>query len=269
MLEAPLQLSCFEYRKILQGGVTEPLLMAAKNNIGEEYVVVLKLRNPASTNGHFQGTSLACELICSVIARTIGLPVPDYAVVEVPELLVSCIENAQIRQVVSKNVGFNFGTVYKPEFGLWRPDYRQTSLELLKKLEKVICFDAIVINGDRKKSKPNLLWKGEEILLIDHSLALPVHNVNKQIVPGNFLFPKEHIEQHCTYHALHKTKVNFSNLMDIWQNAIRKIQLEELRSFIPSTWEKTTGDLDRIFNFLESRPSHFDEISNHIRSIMQ
>ena len=53
------------------------------------------------------------------------------------------------------------------------------SPEVINQLEGVVSFDAKVLNGDRTAQKPNLLVQGNQLLLIDHSLALPVH------IPGN------------------------------------------------------------------------------------
>jgi hypothetical protein len=104
MLQAPLNLSCFEYRRHLKGGVTNPLLVAARDASGESVEVVLKVRKPESRAGHFGATSLACELICAILARSIELSVPDYAVVEVPRELISAIPYETARRVLANNV---------------------------------------------------------------------------------------------------------------------------------------------------------------------
>ena len=63
---APLQLQCIEFREYLQGGITRPMPVTEINEVGEPIDVVLKLKCPDSRDGHFEGTSLACELICSI-----------------------------------------------------------------------------------------------------------------------------------------------------------------------------------------------------------
>jgi hypothetical protein len=64
----------------LVDGKTRPLLVFGLND-SDRTKLVLKLRHPESPVGHFGPSSLARELICAVLARRLGLPVPDYAIV--------------------------------------------------------------------------------------------------------------------------------------------------------------------------------------------
>jgi hypothetical protein len=124
MWTLPLNLKCFEYRRRLDGGVTRPLLVAAEDNKGKEYQVVLKLRHPDVRGGHYEGTSLARELICSMVARAIGLPVPDYAIVELSDALLNpySIGDEKLRRLLGENIGLNFGSVYEESARKWQPE---------------------------------------------------------------------------------------------------------------------------------------------------
>ena len=51
MLTAPLQMQAFEYRRRMPGGVTLPLLMAARDAEGHQHEVVVKLRHPDVAEG--------------------------------------------------------------------------------------------------------------------------------------------------------------------------------------------------------------------------
>ena|ERR1700731_3137532 len=121
MLEAPPRLVCFEYRKHLKDGVTRPLLVAARDADGQAIEIVLKVRKPASRDGHFGATSLACELICAMLARSVGLTVPDYFVVEVPRSLPPSIPQETARRLLQQNQGLNFGTRYIKDTMSWSP----------------------------------------------------------------------------------------------------------------------------------------------------
>jgi len=260
VIEDPLQLECFEYRRRLAGGRTLPLLAAAMDNDGREYQVVLKLRHPEARDGHFGPTSLACELVCAMLARAVGLPVPEYAIVRIPPELPQAIPDESIRRLLSRNVGENFGSAYREGYALWDPDYRPRSTEVLEALEEVLTFDATVINGDRKREKPNLLWRGDNLLMIDHSLALPMHLWSED-VERSPLFPDDEITQHCTFRALTGTARTFSTLLPLWASDISPADILRLRASIPADWETQPGDLDRVFRFIEERPPRFDDIA--------
>ena len=108
---SPMRLKVIEFQRYLSGGVTRPLLVVAVDEYGQMHTIVLKLRHPDSETGHFEETSLACELVCSVIARSLDLPVPDYAIVEVPRAFPQNVEAESARKLLQRNIGSNFGQV--------------------------------------------------------------------------------------------------------------------------------------------------------------
>lgn len=268
MIEPPLQLVCFEYRDRLRGGRTRPLLVAAMDENDREYQVVLKVRHPDVKKGHFEGTSLACELICSTLARGAGLSVPDYACVEIPQELPAAVGDRPVREVLARNVGVNFGCVYHEGMALWNPDDRPRSPDLLEGLEEVLAFDATTINGDRKREKPNLLWRGENLLMIDHSLALPVHIWADEEVDQSPLFPEAEVRAHCVFAALQGKELEFRSFFDHWPIRMEDADLARLRSWIPESWERRAGDLDKILRFLQHRPRRFMDIAADLRRVV-
>ncbi len=273
MLTPPLKLTCFEYRRRLEGGVTRPLLMAAADETGKEHQVVLKVRRPDVRDGHFEGTSLACELICSILARAIGLAVPDYAIVEVPAVLLQypqAVPDEKVRQLLKANIGPNFGSSYQEAAFSWSPSSAaQITTELIGFLADVLTFDAAVLNGDRTGAKPNLLWNGKQPLLIDHSYALPIHTADEATLVSSPLFPESHVRAHCAFNTLSGRGSEFKSLIEMWQALISDGDLRQLRALIPSTWEKRVGDLDKIFRFLSARPTRFADIQTDLKRIVQ
>jgi len=267
VIEEPLQLVAFEYRRELPGGRTGPLLVAAMLEDGSELEVVVKLRHPDARDGHFEGTSLACELVCSVLGRAVGLSVPDYSIVEIPAELPEGVADRRIRDLLTRNVGDNFATRYQEGYGLWNPAYRPRSSDLMEALEDVLSFDATVINGDRKAAKPNLLWRGENLLAIDHSLALPVHQWDDEVIASSPLMPEAEVRAHCAFDALAGRLRQFQAMLDRWRTRVPPEDLARLRTFIPASWERRPGDLDRVFRFLTERPPRFDAIAGELRRV--
>lgn len=267
MLEPPLRLVCLQYRTRLKGGVSRPPLVVASDGT-RKIEIVLKVRHPDCRENHFEQTSLACELICAALARAVGLPVPDYAVVEVPEELPASIADPAVRELLTRNRGENFGLVYREGFMLWDPDHRSPSPDLLDGLEDVLAFDATVINGDRKRPKPNLLLRGDSLLLIDHSLTLPVFLWNATLQQESPLFPEEEVRQHCTYPVLIRRQREFRRMLERWRSCVDSMELARLRSYVPTGWERRPGELDQIFSFLYRRPLRFENISAALRSVM-
>jgi hypothetical protein len=267
-LEQPLRLVCVEHRSEMKGGFTTPLLVAALDEANNERKIVLKVRNPDVAEGHSGATSLACELICSVLARSVGIDVPDFAIVDVPAELPPAVANGRARRLLENNLGENFGCEYHEGYALWNSDKRPRSEELTEAIEDVLTFDATVINGDRKTGKPNLLWRGEKTLAIDHSVAIPVYLWDRQTRDSSPLFPEDQVKRHATFPALAGRGLDFQRVLDAWRG-LTAADFARLREFVPPTWERTPGDLDAIFSFLDRRSGRLDEITSDLRRILR
>lgn len=276
MIKPPLLLNCFEFKKRLEGGNTRPFLFAADDENDNEYDVVVKVRKPDTANGHLGATSLACELICSILLKLLNLPVPEYAIVTITESLAASLPIERDRNLLMANKGKNFGTIFYKGATTWYPN-SQSSLsdDQIALIEDVLTFDSTVINGDRKTDKPNMLQIGKENLLIDHSLAIPVCLWSNKDIDDSPLFPEEQIKAHCGFKPLSSkikdtlNSFDFTKLLSNWKDVLSKEDWKTIREFIPSSWEENHGDLDKIFRFLQKRPGKFTDISNSLRSIVQ
>jgi hypothetical protein len=181
----------------------------------------------------------------------------------------NAIPDTQVRELFLKNIGRNFGTEYKIGFSQVKPQTKSASQNVLEQFEDTITFDATVINGDRKYSKPNLLYRGDTVLLIDHSLAIPVHQWEQEIINQSPIFPEDEVIKHCYSPVLENKKFNYERTCENWGKRLDKDFLNEVRQLIPNSWENEPGDLDKIFSFLENRPIRFPEISGDLRRILK
>ena len=205
----PARLVAFEYRGQMKGGRTRPLLVACSDESGSQTQVVLKVRSGSIEEGSFGPCSLACELICSVLARAAGLTVPDYAIVEIEEDFVQSVTDRRDRERLLKNLGENFGSVYQEDCARFHPS-RRLDYEGQCGLESILASDDYVLNNDRQASNPNLLLRGDNLYLIDHSLCFP-HLASPGVwEPWNEFLPETSIRSHCTYPSILRYLLNRS-----------------------------------------------------------
>jgi hypothetical protein len=272
MLLPPARLTCIEVRRrIEQNSRTRPPYVRAIDENGYEHDIVMKVRHPDVNVGHYEGTSLGCELICMVLCRALGLTVPDHFIVEIPRGLGDAIREESLRRLITRNTGLNFGTTFIEGSNSWvaLEEEEPLSYSLLTTLEDVLVFDSTVINGDRKLDKPNLLWNGSDLMPIDHSLALPVHQWTDEQLAESPLFPEAEIQAHCSFLNIRGQEREFSALLQSWRDGVSPEDITELRTFIPASWEQREGHLDRIFNFLQQRSGRFDAVTEDLRRIMK
>jgi hypothetical protein len=139
---------------------------AEGNAIGE---FVIKLRSSVRSGP----PGLAFEFIAAHLAELLGIPIPESALVQIDSALGDSLPegSAATATRLKNSAGLNFGLRYMtPGFNTWPveesvPDaLRQAALE-------IVAFDALIDNSDRNTAKPNVLWKGAELFVIDHELS--------------------------------------------------------------------------------------------------
>jgi hypothetical protein len=251
----PSQWTAFEYRGRLKGGRSRPMLVACHDENGSEHRVVLKLRDVPVTGCSFGPASLACELICAILARMAGLSVPDYAIVLVDdrEGFIRNVPDPESRRELSRNCG----SIYLEDHARFVPTRSMRSLGNLS-LESLLAFGAYVLNNDRKISNPNVIVRGGSIVLIDHSLAFP-HNDSPGVAePWSQWLPDESVREDCTYPALEGTSPRFEAFIRFLDEELTDDDCRLILDLVPDSWPRHgRRDKDSILGYLLRRSVPF------------
>lgn len=240
-----------EFRHRMKGGRTAPPLVAVQLDGGDWELVVMKLRQPGLRrgDGHYEVASLTAELSCAIIARGIGLRVPDYFIVDVPRDVARGLAYAD--SVFEQNEGVHFG------FKFVRAAEWQPTAGSARALSGVLGFDVWVINGDRKVAKPNLMWDDGGLILIDHSLALPVH---QQSVPAEFM-PEQVVDAHCVKPHLNSRTFQPVVELEQWASLVKFAE-----SCVPTDWwRREERQIRAIFDFLREREPSLETLREAAR----
>ncbi|HET7456695.1 MAG TPA: HipA family kinase, partial [Gemmatimonadaceae bacterium] len=114
---------------------------------------------------------LVAELIVGLLARRLGLPVPDLAIVDVPSRFGRSEPDPEIQDLLRASHGVNVGMRYLDGAFNFHPSAADdlVSPELAA---SVVWLDAFVTNPDRTHRNPNLLVWDRSPWLIDHGAAL-------------------------------------------------------------------------------------------------
>jgi hypothetical protein len=158
MTAAPLCVT--EIIRRLDQGMTQPFLVRAE----DEALYVAKGRE-ATRPG------LIAEWLCGHLARGLGMAVPEFSLLDVPQELVEAFGP----EAGALGTGLVFGSRREA-------DVQEFAITQLKRIgqadrQRVLAFDWWVENSDRSLSphggNPNLLWRAAEgrLLVIDHNLA--------------------------------------------------------------------------------------------------
>lgn len=125
--------------------------------------------------------TLAVEVICAILGRSLDLPMPRPALVRVPSGALDGISEATLF--------FGSESIDTPDLKQWlRTDGANTERHLLDwtKLLDAGCFDEWIANADRHGG--NIMYGGgKNFALIDHSEAIPMNLTPRDPAPENIL----------------------------------------------------------------------------------
>jgi hypothetical protein len=177
----PLQAVAFHLE--LKTGATGPCVFACEDATGEpagEYVVKFRSQIRGGPIG------LLFEFVAAQLALRLGLRTPAPAVVMLNPPLADATPNPEVAARIRRSIGPNYGCCYLvPGYSTWRVN-DPVPLGLRTAAVEIMAFDALIDNADRRREKPNLLWKDDEIFIIDHELSFSfVYLVGKSSQPFN------------------------------------------------------------------------------------
>jgi hypothetical protein len=139
--------------------------------------------------------ALVAELIVGMLARTLGLPIPNLALIDVPSPFGRSEPDSEIQDVLRASHGINVGLRYLD--GAF--NYDNTAAGELISPEvaaRVVWLDALVTNPDRTHRNPNILIWERRPWLIDHGAALYAHHDWASVDEARARTPFAHIRDH-------------------------------------------------------------------------
>ncbi len=151
----------------------------------------------AKFRGAGQGPrALIAELVVGIVARELGLPVPEPAAIELPPGVGDDEGDPEIRELLDRSRGVNMGLRYLD--GAFNFD-AQAAGDLVPAdlAAEVVWLDAFVTNPDRTARNPNLMIHDRRPWLIDHGTALYAHHnwsgVNSSRTRTAFPLIRDHV----------------------------------------------------------------------------
>ena len=125
--------------------------------------------------GAGQGSlALVAEIISGEIARTLGLLVPEIALVDLDPAFARNEPDQEIQDLFRASTGLNVGLEFLPEATCFDPASGDRTDALTASL--TVWLDAFTLNIDRTPRNANLLCWRKGLWLIDHGASLYFHH---------------------------------------------------------------------------------------------
>jgi hypothetical protein len=240
-----------QYLKPLREGGSLPAIVEAD----DEFLYVLKFR------GAGQGKkALIAELIGGLLAKTIGLNVPEVVFMNLDDSFSKTEPDEEIQDLLKFSVGLNLGLHFLSGAITYDPLVSEADSY---SASKVVLLDSLINNIDRTAKNTNLLNWNRELWLIDHGASLYFHHNWKNwrdYLPRTFPKVKDHV---LLAKANHLPEASG----DI-RAAIDEAKIAEIISTIPEEWlmeedmELTPGEKRSAYQeFLNAKLDKIDVLA--------
>lgn len=139
--------------------------------------------------------TLVAEIVVGQLARELGLPAPEIAIVTLHEGFGRTEKDPEIQDILKASVGENVGLRYLEEAYTFDPlAVPDLDPDLAA---RIVWLDAFVSNVDRTPRNPNLLYRPDGLWLIDHGAALYFHHswstVDEERMRAPFVMIRDHV----------------------------------------------------------------------------
>lgn len=183
----PATLKTVRYIQPFRQGGSVPALVEADD--GQLYV----LKFHAAAQGR---RALIAELLAGEIGRSLGLRVPELALVEVAPNFGMGEAHQEIREMLNASAGLNLGMQFLPDSLEYNPLLKPPPSP--EEAAAIVWFDAFITNVDRTPRNVNILLHQRHLWLIDHGASLFFHhNPNWLAQPERALTPFALVKDHA------------------------------------------------------------------------
>lgn len=255
------RLVAVQFSRFMTSGRTSPALCGCEDETGEakgEYVVKLR--------GSIQDRGLLNELLGARLASHFGLLSPLPALVTMDGSfteLIAGIDSAKA-DVVRASAGLNFGTKALIGYNTWPVD-KHIPESLWSTAVKIFAFDALLQNPDRRYANPNLLTRGDEIMVFDHEVAF---SFLLDIFPSTepwLLAEQTYLEQHVFFRQLKSQEIDLEEFTERLKN-LSDQALDDMFADVPVEWKNDNEA--RIDSHLSTIRDHAEEFAEQIRRFL-
>lgn len=250
------------YQKRMSSGRTKPCLFLCEDENGDllgEYVVKLKAGMEHGVNG------LVSELLSAQLAKFLDIPAPEPALIQVDPAITEVISDQELADKIRNSAGLNYGSrLVTGGFETW-PIGKALPMALKQLAGEIFAFDALVQNPDRRDEKPNVLWKSDDLYIIDHEMSFSfIYAILLSASPWQ-LSGQSFLRKHLFYQGLKGQDVS----LDRFAGALETLSeeaLDKMTTNIPEDWRN--DNILRMAAHLKEISSHTNEFIDEIRRVL-
>lgn len=265
------QVEAITYLQQKEHSKTRPSVFECQTSTGERQTFIVKSRPQLKE-------CILCEAFAAQLGHVLELPIPECAAVIIPNALMQTIpeRDQDVVFLLENDEGPHFGSAYLTG-GFTVPPAKFAFPDTLDLLAlKIFVFDMLIQNRDRCYSescgKPNILYDGENLYLIDHEASFNFIYGEPPPTPWSFL-GQTWVRKHLFYGPLkHYVNVQGKEMEFILKTHITPMlhglrNLSIIEASIPNVW-KDTSALAKIMVHLKRILDNWDQFVRGIWEVL-
>lgn len=160
----------------------------------------------------------------------------------------------------AKKHGSAFGTQLLVGAPIWPTD-ESIPESLLDKAARIIAFDALIENHDRRHDRPNLFIKDDDMFVFDHEAAFPFAFPSNPPHPAWDAEGNRFLEDHAFYRQLKGRRISFDEFaVDL--EALTDSKIDDISEAVPNEWRNE--NLGKITMHLSQARNHAWQIVDQL-----
>lgn len=250
------------YQKRMLSGRTKPCLFLCEDDNGDllgEYVVKLKAGMENGVNG------LVAELMAAQLAKFLDIPVPEPALIQVDPAITEVISDQELADKLRNSAGLNYGSRFITGGFETRPIGKALPMALKQLSLEIFAFDALLQNPDRRDDKPNILWKSDDLYIIDHEMSFSfIYAILQSANPWQ-LSELPFLRKHLFYPGLKGQGVSLDRFAGALETLSEEV-LDEMIKNIPEEWRN--DNISKMVAHLREIACHTNQFIDEIRRVL-
>lgn len=256
------RLEAIQFVRDVGSGRTRPIVISAEDSADNVIDVVLKFSSLCDMGTN----SLAVEVISACLAGSLGLPIPEPFLIEIPTDWRECLPD-DIRSRFSEFDNLAFGSkLIWPQWPAWSAANRLSS-EMVQTAAEVLAFDGFIENVDRRDGNPNCFVRGDEIRIFDHELAFPRGIIGPKPWSIGGLQPFTQPGHHIFRRELLAKAVDHATIRSKW-SGLHDAEIEAYGAAVPDEWREEPFIADILTQIRQVR-DNIDGCMTELNRILQ
>lgn len=259
-----MEVEAVRFDRVMTNGKTKPIMVACDRSTGDEIEIIAKFSFGCDNSPD----ALVREALAAMLAKDLGLPVPEPFIVSVSPEFIRTIDDPVVASYLRQSIPLGFGSKRLPDgYATWTSSSGKLSDNLRTEAVEILAFDCFVTNADRRPENPNLLCNGKLFAIIDHEMAF-MTNLNmlwtEPWIKGS-LSSFYHPKQHVFFNALKTGELDLQRFSDAFVMITDK-RIKEYNDAIPTSWLSQNDALGRAIAFI---PKLRDNVKDAIEELQR